>query len=134
MSLVLQMPRGNLETISPRPLVLAVVREQIARGAYGQAFAACRSHRVDLNVFVEQDQEAFVRGIPDFVEQVQDVDFINLFLTSVGCVAFLGDRLGCCSDGESGRGRCRRSSFRRYATPFVSSWRRRTSRSMSMPS
>lgn len=28
-SLVLQMPRGNLETISPRPLVLQVVRHQI---------------------------------------------------------------------------------------------------------
>lgn len=29
MSLVLQMPRGNLETINPRPLVLAVVRQDI---------------------------------------------------------------------------------------------------------
>ena len=29
MSLVLQMPRGNLETIYPRPLVMAVVRREI---------------------------------------------------------------------------------------------------------
>lgn len=29
MSLVLQMPRGNLETINPRPLVLAVVKKDI---------------------------------------------------------------------------------------------------------
>lgn len=29
MSLVLQMPRGNLETVYPRPLVLAVVRRDI---------------------------------------------------------------------------------------------------------
>ena len=30
MSLVLQMPRGNLETISPRPMVLTVVKRDIA--------------------------------------------------------------------------------------------------------
>lgn len=29
MSLVLQMPRGNLETVYPRPLVLAVVRRDV---------------------------------------------------------------------------------------------------------
>lgn len=29
MSLILQMPRGNLETINPRPLVMAVVRQDI---------------------------------------------------------------------------------------------------------
>jgi elongator complex protein 1 len=29
MSLVLQMPRGNLETINPRPLVMAVVKKDL---------------------------------------------------------------------------------------------------------
>ena len=31
MSLVLQMPRGNLETVYPRPLVLAVVRRDVLK-------------------------------------------------------------------------------------------------------
>jgi elongator complex protein 1 len=31
MSLVLQMPRGNLETVYPRPLVLAVVRQDVLK-------------------------------------------------------------------------------------------------------
>ena len=31
MSLVLQMPRGNLETINPRPLVMEIVRQDIDR-------------------------------------------------------------------------------------------------------
>lgn len=31
MNLVLQMPRGNLETISPRPFVLEVVRADVAK-------------------------------------------------------------------------------------------------------
>ncbi|KAI1786336.1 IkappaB kinase complex IKAP component [Ganoderma leucocontextum] len=84
MSLVLQMPRGNLETINPRPLVMEIVRQDIDSGNYSKAFTACRKHRIDLNVFVEYNREAFVKGIPSFVEQVSDVDYINLFLTSLG--------------------------------------------------
>ncbi|RPD57919.1 IkappaB kinase complex IKAP component [Lentinus tigrinus ALCF2SS1-6] len=84
MSLVLQMPRGNLETINPRPLVMEIVKQDIDSGNYGKAFTACRKHRVDLNVFVEHNRDAFIEGIPSFLEQVSDVDYINLFLTSLG--------------------------------------------------
>ncbi|TFK88053.1 IkappaB kinase complex IKAP component [Polyporus arcularius HHB13444] len=84
MSLVLQMPRGNLETINPRPLVMEIVKQDIDSGNYGKAFTACRKHRVDLNVFVEHNRDAFIQGIPSFLEQVSDVDYINLFLTSLG--------------------------------------------------
>ncbi|KAH9846478.1 IkappaB kinase complex IKAP component [Lenzites betulinus] len=84
MSLVLQMPRGNLETINPRPLVMEIVRQDIDSGNYMKAFTACRKHRVDLNVFVDHNKEAFIKGIPSFIQQVSDVDYINLFLTSLG--------------------------------------------------
>ncbi|KAI0697397.1 IkappaB kinase complex IKAP component [Cerioporus squamosus] len=84
MSLVLQMPRGNLETINPRPLVMEIVKQDIDNGNYGKAFTACRKHRIDLNVFVEHNRDAFLQGIPSFLEQVPDVDYINLFLTSLG--------------------------------------------------
>lgn len=36
---------------------------------------------------MEHDQGAFLAGVPAFVEQVQDVDSINLFLTSIGYVS-----------------------------------------------
>ncbi|KAI0752776.1 IkappaB kinase complex IKAP component [Daedaleopsis nitida] len=84
MSLVLQMQRGNLETINPRPLVMEIVRQDIDSGNYAKAFTACRKHRIDLNVFVEHNRDAFIKGIPSFIEQVPDVDYINLFLTSLG--------------------------------------------------
>lgn len=38
MSLVLQMPRGNLETISPRPFVLDIVKADVTRFAYTLLF------------------------------------------------------------------------------------------------
>ncbi|THH29047.1 hypothetical protein EUX98_g5147 [Antrodiella citrinella] len=84
MSLVLQMPRGNLETINPRPFVMNIVRQDIDSGEFAKAFAACRRHRVDLNVFLEHKRDIFLKSIPQFLDQVSDVDYINLFLTSVG--------------------------------------------------
>ncbi|KAF8132053.1 pol II transcription elongation factor [Boletus edulis] len=84
MSLVLQMPRGNLETINPRPLVMEVVRADLDSGWWRKAFVSCRKHRIDLSIIVQHNQDAFMAGVSEFVDQVQDVDFINLFLTNVG--------------------------------------------------
>ncbi|KAJ3932076.1 MAG: IkappaB kinase complex IKAP component [Lentinula lateritia] len=84
MSLVLQMPRGNLETINPRPLVLEVVRQDLNAGQYRKAFFSCRKHRIDLNFLVAHDEIAFLEGLGSFVEQVHEVDHLNLFLTSLG--------------------------------------------------
>lgn len=104
MSLVLQMPRGNLETINPRPLVMEIVKQDIDRYSlvisdalrfvlltyrdhsanYAKAFLACRKHRIDLNVFLEHNRDVFMGQLASFVEQVKDVDYINLFLTNIG--------------------------------------------------
>ncbi|KAJ2918056.1 hypothetical protein MD484_g2395, partial [Candolleomyces efflorescens] len=84
MSLVLQMPRGNLETINPRPLVMEVVTKDLNEGNYRKAFFACRKHRIDLNVLVDHDQEQFLDRVPQFVEQIHEIDHLNLFLTLIG--------------------------------------------------
>ncbi|PCH36634.1 IkappaB kinase complex IKAP component [Wolfiporia cocos MD-104 SS10] len=84
MSLVLQMPRGNLETINPRPMVMEIVRQDIDSANYRKAFLACRKHRIDLNVLIDHNREAFKQNLPHFVKEVDDVDYINLFLTSLG--------------------------------------------------
>src|SRR5882762_4408108 len=56
------------------------------RGNYRKAFFACRKHRIDLNILVDHDRVAFMGRLSSFIEQVDDVDHINLFLTSLGCV------------------------------------------------
>ncbi|KAG2015494.1 pol II transcription elongation factor [Coprinopsis cinerea AmutBmut pab1-1] len=84
MALVLQMPRGNLETINPRPLVMQVVKEDLDATNYRKAFMACRKHRIDLNELVDHNQETFLQGVPLFVEQIHEIDHLNLFLTMVG--------------------------------------------------
>ncbi|BGP42072.1 Putative elongator complex protein 1 [Rhodotorula kratochvilovae] len=82
-ALVLQMPRGNLETVCPRPLVLAVVRAMLDGHRYRAAFLLCRRHRIDLNLLHDHDPRAFVENLHDVVGQIRDVDYLNLFLTSL---------------------------------------------------
>ncbi|KAG9098159.1 hypothetical protein FRC06_006747 [Ceratobasidium sp. 370] len=83
-SVVMQLPRGNLETINPRPLVLASVKADVERSEFRRAFLACRKHRVDLEVLVEFAPVAFVEDPARFVDQVPEVDYLNLFLTGLG--------------------------------------------------
>ena len=83
MSLVLQMPRGNLETINPRPLVLEVVRRDLDKKRYRSALRVCRAHRLDLNLLHDHKPDDFMADLALFVKQVGDVDHLNLFLTGL---------------------------------------------------
>ena len=53
--LVLQMPRGNLETISPRALVLSCVRRQLDGVEFKSAFVIMRKHRINLNLVYDHN-------------------------------------------------------------------------------
>lgn len=59
------------------------------RRNYKKAFLACRKHRIDFAIFIEHDSQALLENVPFFVEQIDDVDFLNLFLTSIGSVSAL---------------------------------------------
>ncbi|KAI9478143.1 MAG: IKI3 family-domain-containing protein [Benjaminiella poitrasii] len=82
-NLVLQMPRGNLETISPRAFVLATIREDLKQLKFHSAFIACRRNRIDLNILYDDQPERFLEHIRDFIEQVSEVDYLNLFLSNL---------------------------------------------------
>ncbi len=51
---------------------------------YGKAFIACRKHRIDLNVLFEHNPTSFMENVSSFVEQIDEVDFLNLFITNIG--------------------------------------------------
>jgi len=81
--LVLQMPRGNLETISPRLLLIQQVTALINAQQYIEAFELLRKHKMDLNFLCDLDFSAFNAHIEDFVRQLATADRLNLFLTSL---------------------------------------------------
>ena len=80
---VLQMPRGNMEGIYPRALVLPYVMTKIDEGEYGEAFSMMRRQKVDLNLIVDLDPVRFLDcdGVDSFLEQVIPVDYLNLFIS-----------------------------------------------------
>ena len=84
-SAIMQLPRGNLEIISPRSLVLRFVMHQIKESEYACAFATMRRQKVDLNLIVDLDPVHFLygEGLTEFLKQVQHIDFLNLFVATL---------------------------------------------------
>eukprot|EP01132_Coremiostelium_polycephalum_P004274 gene4274-5347_t len=81
--LVLQMPRGNLETISPRSLTLSTIRELLNEYKYGTAFSLMRRNRIDMNFIYDHNPIDFIKHIEEFVDQVSNIDYLNLFISSL---------------------------------------------------
>ena len=50
---------------------------------YKKAFLLCRKHRIDMNLIVDHAPEIFVNNIDRFVAEVEDADYLNLFITSL---------------------------------------------------
>ncbi|KAJ5176282.1 uncharacterized protein N7482_002159 [Penicillium canariense] len=80
-AVVLQAPRGNIETIFPRALVLAGIRTFIDRKNYRAAFLACRSQMVDMNILHDYAPQQFMENVQLFIEQVKKIEFIDDFLS-----------------------------------------------------
>lgn len=51
------MPRGNLEGIQPRILLLKEVIAMIKNKKYGQSFRLLRQNKLDINLCVDVDPE-----------------------------------------------------------------------------
>lgn len=83
LSLVLQMPRGNLETIFPRAMVVAGIRKLIEEKNYRKAFTHCRTQRVDMNILYDHAPEQFMANVALFIDQVKKITYIDLFLSSL---------------------------------------------------
>lgn len=83
MALVLQMPRGNLERVFPRGMVLDRIRTELDAGRYKAALIHCRANRVDPNLLFDHNPQAFLADVKRFIAQVHNVDHFNLFLSSI---------------------------------------------------
>ncbi|CAB9496940.1 Elongator complex protein 1 [Seminavis robusta] len=79
---VLQMPRGNLEGIYPRALILRYVMEKISKSCYGEAFSMMRRQKVNLNLIVDLNPRKFLdEDLSLFLTQVKVIDHLNLFIS-----------------------------------------------------
>ena len=82
-AVTLQMPRGNLETIYPRALVLAGIRQHIDGKDYKSAYLACRNHQVDTNILCDYKAQQFLDNIPLVISQLKKPSRIDDFLAKL---------------------------------------------------
>lgn len=80
---VLQMPRGNLETIQPRVLSLCITAELLDAGQYKKTFDLLRKQRINLNLLVDHDPVKFLEKLGDFVDDIDNTQWMNLFLSDL---------------------------------------------------
>lgn len=82
---IVQMPRGNLESISPRACLLPYIMTRIQNGDFHTALDIMRRQRVDMNLIVDFDPIGFLErgGAERVVDQIEKIDNINLFLSSL---------------------------------------------------
>ncbi|RWS23458.1 elongator complex protein 1-like protein, partial [Leptotrombidium deliense] len=77
---VLQAPRGNLETVFPRPLILRRIKEILDDRNYVEAFTIMRKHRINLNLLIDHNIETFIENIDSIITQIGNENVMNLCL------------------------------------------------------
>lgn len=80
---VLQLPRGNLEIIDPRALVLHLTRKLLNETRYQEAFLLMRKHRIDLNFLYDHNPQLFMQNLDKFVAEVDNIEYLNLFISGL---------------------------------------------------
>jgi elongator complex protein 1 len=80
---ILQMPRGNIEAIHPRTLIISKLKKNIDNQKYLEAIQTMRKHRVNMNIIYDHNPNNFLKNITEFVQQIDDTYLINLFITEL---------------------------------------------------
>lgn len=81
--LILQMPRGNLECIHPRVLVVHAIKGLLDEHENYRALVLMRKHRINMNLLFDHNPDTFLSDTVHIIQQVGDVHLINLFLSSL---------------------------------------------------
>lgn len=80
---ILQMPRGNLETIQPRVLSLVIIGELLDMHSYRAAFDLLRKQRFNLNLMVDHNPIDFLAHTSEFIAEIDNTHWLNLFLSDL---------------------------------------------------
>eukprot|EP01127_Copromyxa_protea_P010698 TRINITY_DN2628_c0_g1_i1.p1 TRINITY_DN2628_c0_g1~~TRINITY_DN2628_c0_g1_i1.p1 ORF type:complete len:817 (-),score=216.60 TRINITY_DN2628_c0_g1_i1:24-2474(-) len=80
---VLQMPRGNLETIDPLALSLSITNRFLSEHKYADAFAIMRRGRINLNLLYDHSPKNWKSHIHEFVTQINNQEYLNIFINDL---------------------------------------------------
>lgn len=77
------MPRGNLETIHHRALLIDKLKNLLNGLEFGKAIKEMRKHRVDMNFLYDFNPRLLLDNVKAFVDQIDDAELLNLFISGV---------------------------------------------------
>ncbi|XP_037944663.1 putative elongator complex protein 1 [Teleopsis dalmanni] len=80
---VLQLPRGNIETVVPRILSLGIVSKTLNQLRYKNAMEIVRKERINLNIISDNNIELFLNNLELFLNQIDNPDWLCLFLNDL---------------------------------------------------
>ena len=82
---IIQLPRGNLETFEPRPLTLMQARNLLENRNYLDCLVLLRKQRVNLNLIVDHNPQLFIDNIDQLVTGTvhQNPDLLSLLISSL---------------------------------------------------
>ncbi|KAJ3425609.1 elongator complex protein [Anaeramoeba flamelloides] len=82
--IVFEMPRGNLETVYPRIMVLSTILKYLKEESkYKEALLCAKRHRIDLNILCDWDLEYFKGDIKKFIQDIEDNGLLSKFIQSL---------------------------------------------------
>jgi elongator complex protein 1 len=83
--IIIQLPRGNLETFEPRPLIILRAQQLINQCKLTDCLILLRLQRIDLNYLVDFDPTIFFEELERFIPQAieKKADLLSLFITSL---------------------------------------------------
>uniref|UniRef100_A0A0K2SVS6 Elongator complex protein 1 n=1 Tax=Lepeophtheirus salmonis TaxID=72036 RepID=A0A0K2SVS6_LEPSM len=77
-TLVLQMPRGNIEVISPKPLLIHSIKRLLDSNEYNKVYSLIRKHRINSNILVDHNYDNFIKNLSNIIEQFSDSGLCSL--------------------------------------------------------
>jgi hypothetical protein len=82
---IIQLPRGNLETFEARPLVLMQARQLLDNDQIFDCVVLLRRQKVDINYIVDYDSKRFLDNVSSFVSDslAKNADILSLLVSSL---------------------------------------------------
>jgi hypothetical protein len=80
-----QMPRGNLESFEPRPLILMQATKLLDSNRYFECLVLLRRQKVDLNFIVDYSPELFLQNVETLVKNAlsTNAELLSLLVSSL---------------------------------------------------
>lgn len=92
-SLILQMPRGNLEAINCRMIEYDMIEALLEKGDFSGALDRVRASKIDQNILIDSNLPRFVGNVPSFIDRVDSAAVLKTFLLEIARDERVPDKL-----------------------------------------